>query len=238
MAEELRPRIIRDPNVDWLLEKIYIPAIDVVKNVASTTNALVASLTVGWSIGSPTYTAVPGGGRYGGILLTALTPTIDYLWRVPSSVDKNHAIYFRHHWTTAASGLTPSIAFGQYVATISSATSLVSSPTAVLNVVNPLSSNGGATGTAWVLNISGRGSVQPIATGLAAFQAMDDRVEFIHTAIQANSVNFTIAANNVIWLGMDIEYTPRKTYGDGSRREGRKMETNLGFQEIGAAQNY
>jgi hypothetical protein len=124
------------------------------------------------------------------------------------------------------------------VQTLTAGTPLISSPTAVLNVLIPLSSNGTAAGTGFSYNITGRGSIQPIATGVAANQLMQDTVEAIHLTISPGSTNFTIAQSNIWWMGMDIEYTPRLTYGDGSRREGRKTETNLGFQEMGPSSGY
>ena len=232
---------IRDRHVDYLLEKVFIQASDVVKNVATLTGTNTPlSLTVGFSIGSPSYINVPSG-RIGGVLLIGTTPTIDHFWRIPSAVDKNHPIYFRHHWTSAISGLTPSISFNTFFVTISAGTSLTAgatSPTTAINTAVPASANNGATGTPWVYNLTGRGAIAPLATGLAAFQLMQDTVEALQITIQAGSTNFNISANNVIWLGMDVEYTPRRTYGDGSRREGRKMETNLGFGEVGAANQY
>lgn len=232
---------IRDYQVDALLQKVYVPALEVVRAVASTSwvglGSSTASLAAGWSIGSPSYGVIPGG-RHGGIFFTALTSTIDYVWRVPSSVDKNQPIYFKHHWTSSISGLTPTIGFTQVVATMSSGSSMVSSPTAVLNTLIPASSNTGAAGTAWSYNLTGHGAIRPIATGLAAYQVMGDAVEAIHMAISPASTNWTIGPNNVVWLGMDIEYTPRRTFGDGSRREARKLETNLGYQEKSSTSDY
>ena len=232
---------VRDQHLDYLLEKVFIPAFDVVKNVASLTGTNIpVSLSVGFSIGSPSYVSIPSG-RIGGVLFTAVTPTIDYYWRVPSAVDKNHPIYFRHHWTTLASGLTPSISYNMWFVTLSVGSILTgtpTSPTTVINTAIPLSSNSTGAGAPWGLNITGRGAIAPLATGLAANQILQDTVEALQLVFQPGSVNFGIGANNVIWLGMDIEYTSRKTFGDGSRLEGRKMETNLGFGEVGAVNNY
>ena len=235
---------VRDQHVDYLLAKVHIPASDFVQNVGTptaSTSFAPASLNVGWSVGSPSYVRIPGT-RTGGILLVGTTPTIDYRWRVPSEVDKNHPIYIRPHWTSQISGLTPTVGFGVWFATITSGTSLIAavtvSPTTVLNTVVPDSSNTGATGTAWSYNLTGRGAIAPLATGVGANQVVADHVEAIHFAITAMSANWAIAPNNLIVLGMDLEYTPRKTFGDGSRREGRKTETNLGFSEVGSTNAY
>lgn len=234
---------IRDRNLDYLLKKIWIPAIDVVKNVGTLTAAAwaPATLSVGWSVGSPSYSLIDSS-RVGGIKFSGAavsTSQVDYFWRVPSEVDKNHPIYFRHHWTYQGSGLTPTIQFNHWYATLSLASSLFAvSPTTVLNTAVPASSNTSAAGTGYGYNITGRGVIAPIGTGLAANQIMQDTVEALHVTFAPGSANFSFLQQNIWWLGMDIEYTPRLTYGDGSRREGRKMETNIGFQEIGAAQNY
>ena len=227
---------VRDCHVDYLPGKIWVSAHDVVQNVGTqsvTTGP--ATLSVGWSVGSPTYRALPSS-KVGGIVLAAtITNQIDYFWRVPSEVDKNHSIYFRHHWASQIAGTTPTIQFGMYIASLSSGTSLSAvSPTAVVNTEVPASSNTGTLS----YNLTGRGEIAPLATGVAAFQLMDDTVEALHITIQANSTNWAIAQLPVWWLGMDVEYTPRRTYGDGSRRAARKMETNLGFQQAGAASDY
>ena len=235
---------VRDRNIDYLLAKVHIPASDFVQNVGTptaSTSFAPASLTVGWSIGSPSYVRIPDT-RTGGILLVGTTPTIDYRWRVPSEVDKNHPIYIRPHWTSQISGLTPTVAFGVWFVTITSGTSLIAaaivSPTKALDTAVPASSNTGAAGTAWSYNLTGRGAIAPLATGVGANQVLADHVEAIHFAITAQSANWAISPNNLIVLGMDLEYTPRRTFGDGSRREGRKTETNLGFSEAGAASSY
>ena len=227
---------VRDCNVDYLLKKVWISAKDVVQNVGTqsvTTGP--ATLSVGWSVGSPTYRALPSS-KVGGIVLAAtLTNQIDYFWRVPSEVDKNHPLYFRHHWASQIAGTTPTVQFGMYVASLSSGTSLSAvSPTAVVNTEVPASSNTGTLS----YNLTGRAAIAPLATGVEAFQLMGDSVEALHITIQANSTNWAIAQLPVWWFGMDVEYTPRHTYGDGSRREGRKLETNLGFQEVGASNDY
>ena len=231
---------VRDCNIDYLMEKVYIPAFDVVKNVGTqsvTTGP--ATLSVGWSAGSPSYTQFPDS-RVGGIRIAATSTQIDHLWRVPSSVDKNHPIYFRHHWTAQIGGSTPTVSFNQWYATLSSASSLSAvSPTSALETQIPASTNSGDTdGTAFSYNLTGRGKIAPLATGLSAFQTMQDSVQMLHITIQAVSTNWTIVPMPLWWLGMDIEWTPRHTYGDGSRREARKTESNLGFQEVGASNDY
>ncbi len=234
--------IVRDPNVDWLLKKIFIPAIDVVRNVGTPTGAnyAPASLSVGFSFGSPSYAAI-GGGHIGGILLAATSTQVDYLWRIPSEVDKRHPVYFRHHWVPQIGGTTPTISFNQWYQSVTVGTSIqYMSPTQPLNTQIPASSEvGGTDGTLdYRYQITGRGSAAPVATGPAANQLVLDNVEAFHITFQIVSTNFAIKSNPVFWVGMDIEYTPRLTFGDGSRREGRKMESNLGFGEIGATNAY
>src|SRR5437879_1641262 len=117
---------VRDQHVDYILKKVFIPASDVVKNVGTPTGAnyAPATLSVGWSFGSPTYSPI-GGGHIGGIRIAATSTQVDYLWRLPSDVDKRHAVYFRHHWVPAIGGTTPTVSFNQWYATISAGTSLL-----------------------------------------------------------------------------------------------------------------
>ena len=228
---------LRDCNVDYLLQKEWVSAWDVVKNVGTQTAIFApGTLSVGWSVGSPSYTALPSS-RVGGIRFAATTTQIDHLWRVPSCVDKNHPIYFRHHWTAQVGGTTPTVTFNQWYATLSSASSLSAvSPTSAIETQIPSSTNSGS--GSLVYNLTSRGAIAPLATGLAAFQTMQDTVEMLHITLQAVSTNWAVASLPFFWLGMDIEYTPRHTFGDGSRREARKLETNLGFQEVGASNDY
>lgn len=229
---------VRDRNISYLTEKVHIPASAFVMNVGSGTTAFApASLTVGWSIGSPSYVRVPSA-RTGGILLVGTTPTVDFRWPVPHAVDKNWPIYIHPHWTTSASGLTPTIGFGIWYATVTSGSALITSPTTAITKAVPSSSNTSAAGTPWFLNIARGGAIAPLATGINAYQTLADNVEHIHFAITAMSPNWTISADNLILLGVDFEYTPRRTKGDGSRQEGIKTETNLGFQELGATNQY
>jgi hypothetical protein len=229
---------VRDRNIDYLLRKVFIPAWDVVKNVGTQTAIFApGTLSVGWSFGSPSYSQVLGS-HIGGIRLAAtLTQQIDHLWRVPSDVDKNHPIYFRHHWTSMIGGATPTIQFSQAYQTVSVGTAIqYMSPTSAIPTDVPASTNA-STGTV-LYNITGRGAIAPLATGVAANQVMDDITEALHLTISAGSTNWAIKSLPVWWLGMDIEYTPRLTFGDGSRREGRKLESNLGFSEAGASSSY
>ena len=227
---------VRDCNIDHLLAKQWIRAHDVVNRTATLTGTNAPfNLACGYSVGSPTLAQIPGT-RHAGIQMLGTTITIDHFWRIPSEVDKNWPIYFRHHWATSASGVTPTVAWTQYVATLTSATALTTSPTAVLNRVIPDSSNSAS--ASYSYNLTGRGMIAPIGTGLAAYQVMDDNIEALHIELQPASANFSLVVNNVWWLGMDIEYTPRRTFGTGSQREGRKLQTNLGFQEVDAASDY
>ena len=235
---------VRDQHVDYVIKKVFIPAWDVVKNVASTSwvgnGSSMATLSVGYSVGSPTYSEI-GGGRMAGIRLAATTTQVDYLWRIPYDVDLRHGIYFRHHWVPQIGGTTPTITINQWYATISAGTSInVMSPTQALQPQVPSSSMiSGTDGTVdYRYQLTGRGSIQNLGTGFASSMALLDTIEAIHTAFQIVSTNFAIASAPVFWMGMDIEYTPRWTFGDGSRREARKMETNLGHQEVGSTNAY
>ena len=228
---------IKDCHLKYLLKKNYVPALflcDAVNTSAATSPTFVFQVST--SIGSPTYSPVPLT-RHKGLRLTAATTSFDYLWRVPSDVERNLPIYFRHHWAVQALGTTQTATFQMNVQTLTSATALASSPTAVLNVLIPDSTNNNSA-SSLSLTLTGRGSIQPLATGLQASHVLDDQTEYLHLVTRCLSTNFTIAQANVFWLGMDIEYTPRLMEGDGSRREGGKLETNLGYQLMGATNDY
>lgn len=233
---------LRDYQIDYLPMKRFIAPWDVVQNVGTQTAIFApGTLSVGWSFGSPSFTQLPSSHR-GGIRMAATTTQVDYVWRVPSEVDKNFPIYFRHHWTSQIGGSTPTVTFNQWFATITSGTVLVGmSPTSAITTQIPASTMpaGSADGVSSLTYvISGRGAITPIATGLSAFQTLNDNTEALHLTWQCVSTNWAIASLPLFWLGMDIEYTPRRTYGTGNYGEGRKMETNLGFGEIGAANDY
>jgi hypothetical protein len=234
----LKKNVVRDAHIDYLVKKVHIPALSMCTNAAttSTANQIVFQ---GYGFGTPTYINVPGSAKIAGLKFNGTTFTAEYIWRVPSDVDKRQPIHPRILWTTSQLGTTMTATWQIFYQTITSASTLATSPTTVLNRTIAASSNGSAS-VAPVLNLTSRGAITPIATGSNAGQVLQDNTEAIHFTIQPTSTTLTMptSTDGLFLLGMDLEYTPRNTFGDGSHREGRKTETNLGFSEIGATNNY
>ena len=227
---------VKNRHLDQLLAVRHVSALDLVTWAASPTTAG-GNLVANWSVGSPTLAQIPGS-RQSALSFRGSTITVDYQWRVPSEVDNRHPIYIRPHWAVSTIGTTLSVTWQAWYATITDASTLVTSPTTVLDTVIGSDSNGSST-VQYVLNTGPRGSIRPLATGVNAFQTTGDAVEFIHFAIQpSTTTNITLGTNLLYLVGFDLEYTRRMLWGGPSGKEGRKLETNLGWQEMGAANQY
>ena len=229
---------VKNRHLDQLLALCHVTAWDVIQQAATTTGVLGdVTLRAGFSTGSPSFVRIPDS-RFGAIEFRGSTTTIDYRWRVPREVDNRHPIYIRPHWAVSTIGTTLSMTWQAWYATITADSTLVTSPTTVLDATIGSDSNGSST-VQYVLNAGNRGSIRPLATGVNAFQTTGDAVEFIHFAIQpSTTTNITLGTNALYLIGFDLEYTPRRLWGGPSGKEGRKLETNLGWQELGAAGQY
>jgi len=229
-------KVIRDWHIDWVLEKRFIDAFTVMQAATSSLVTGVGALSLHFSIGSSTLAQVPNT-RHRAIALAATTSYIDFLWRVPNTIDKEYPIYLRHHWTTQALGASCTVTFKNLFATLSNASALTTSPTQVTPGVMAASSQSSAT-VVTPLTLTGRAMISSLATGPGANHVLLEDTEYLHIAINPVSTNFAIVTHNLYWLGMDIEFTPRRTFGSGNNRQARKMETNLGNSELGALNNY
>ncbi len=236
----LRKGEVRDANVDYLIRKVYVPSLAFVANTATPTVSPNSpqSFAAGFSAGSSSYVNVPNS-RTGAIKLAATTSYIDYDWRIPQDMDKRWPVYFRYWWTADVLGTTNTVTFKTVyaIASLTTAIPVIASPTTALSPT--MAASAYPSGTVQnALVATGRGQLGPLASGAFAGQTLPDDTEYIHIAINPNATSYPTATGSVYFIGMDLEYTPRVTFGDGSHREGRKMQTNLGFGEVGAAADY
>ena len=229
---------VKNRNVDLLTKKVFVSPWEMISQAATTTGILGdVTLRLGWSVGSSTYVQVPGA-RTSAIQFRGSTHTADYRWRGPKDLDHHWPVYLRPHWAVDTIGTTLSMTWTAWYSTITSASTLVTSPTTVLDKTIGVDSNNSST-VQYVPNIAGPGMIAPLATGINAYQTMADNVEHIHFALQpTTTTNITLGSTKLYLLGFDLEYTPRVAWGGPSGREGRKLETNLGWQEVGPESDY
>lgn len=229
------PYSVRDYQFDYTQKRFTITSEMLPWTTQGGTNP--STPTLGFSIGSPTFTQVLNG-RFGGAGLEATTDVIDVLWAIPRDIDNRQAIYVRHRWVYGGvlAATTPTAQFRTLYDTMAasgtfvSGTTLLTVPSSPSSTIQPGLS---------ALTLTTRQLIAPLATGTLAGQTLAQDTEYIKFSITAASVNWSIGATlPAIWLGMDLEYTPRQTFGDGSHRPARKMETTLGDSEIGAANQY
>jgi hypothetical protein len=77
------------------------------------------------------------------------------------------------------------------------------------------------------------GSVNPIGTGSIANQCFDPDTIMISFNVTCSAVSgITIASDHVYVLGAQLLWTPRRTFGAGSRREARLMLNGFRVQEV------
>lgn len=229
---------VKNRNVDLLTKKVFVRPWDLVTQAATTSAALGdVPFRLGFSVGSSTVVQVPGS-RMQAIEFRGSTHTADYQWRVPKDVDHHWPVYIWPHWSLTTIGTTLSVTWKAWYSTITEGTTLATSPTTVLDGEMSADSNGSST-VQYVENIAGPGMIAPLATGVNAYQTLADNVEFIHFTLQPNTTtNISLGTNKLYLLGFDLEYTPRVAFGGPSGREGRKLQTNLGWQEVGAGSDY
>lgn len=234
---------VKNRHNDYLIHKTFISAWDMVGMATTTTGLASDNGTVPLSVngvGTPTYVLMTGGAnaQVRAIRFVGSTLTANYRWRVPNDVDNQHPIYIRPHWSVSTIGTTLSVTWQAWYATITNAYQMATSPTTVLDTAIPVDSNGSSS-VQYVLNVGEAGAIRPLATGINAYQTTGNNVEYIHWTLQpSTTTNILLGTNSLYLHGFDLEYTPRRLWGGPSAVEGRKTETNLGWEDVGAANDY
>ena len=221
-----------DSNIDYLLKRQFIPPFAFIKAATESSAGAgggPATLTAGWSTNAAQFLNI-NGAEVGALRFTAVSSTISTIWR-PYDMDNRWPVYVRYAWSSNAAAAC--------VATFNSRFSLFADGVAPATPSTALSTNVVATAkstTADTWTWTRWGNISPLSTGQFAFQTFPATVDAVAFSIAPSSLTNGAIATDFLWFyGMEIAYTPRLTFGDGSGREARYMNQVLstGPQEAG-----
>lgn len=221
--------VVRDANVDYLLEREWLNPISFV-TAATSTSLGPATLTSGFGVTGGLVAQV-GNRRIAAIRLDVTAATIGYVWR-PYKMDNRWPVYVRVAWTTdaaVASVATFTHAFSTITAGAAPATPSTGWTTAPVGVGKAAAAHAW-TWTRWGAIAATSGSSLPN-------QTFPDSVEAINFNIAVSSLTLAAVATDFVYVyGVEVAYTPRRTFGDGSGREARYMDQIMvtGPSEAGA----
>ena len=238
---------IRDANIDYRLKKVRIRPIDYVQ--------------AGYSGGANTFQTLSG--SFGGVGLAPFLSTVTggqvglrfvsngtgnfntqgiYAAAVcsfmPYDIDPHHPIYVRHLWTTPHDTASQQVMWRTRWATQCVGTTFVT-PSTALNVTIASSSKA-SSATGFSPTWSPWGAIAPIATTAGANDLFLESVTDVIWATNPQNVHgmsFT-APQQPYLMATEFAYTPRMTFGDGSRREARGMNDDVTNQEVGASSEF
>lgn len=221
---------VRDANIDWRLKKVQIPAKEFIQGPYGAPYGSFGAANM--NTGSPIYATITSNIGLGAMRLEATTDNLTHLWWA-YDIDPHHPVYVRHLWTTNAITAGQQAVFRTVYATVSVGTVLATPSTALTNVIASSSkANPAGMAPTW----SPWGAVAPIETGVHANELWPESVTSVvwrHNVSAVNAINLT---NEFVYLvATEYAYTPRMTFGGGSRREARAMNDDLTNMAAGPA---
>lgn len=232
---ELRHGSVRDCNIDYNLKHDFIWADRYALN--TTTLATQGPLSAGFSIGSRPF-VVMSNTSMGAISMVALNNGVTIPW-MAYDIDNRHPVYVRHLWTTRNANATDAVRFTTRFQSLTTA-SAIQTATVPLTVRIGTSTKGiaQAFGPTW----TGWGVIGTLTAGILSGQIFPNDTYGILWDTQMESTNKTPtemakAGNDFLYVATEIAYTPKQTFGDGSRREARYLESPLSFKEAGPSQD-
>lgn len=223
---------VRDANIDWRLKKVQIPAAAYIQGPGGANGVFGASVL---NAGVPIYASITSNIGLGAMRLEATTDNLTHLWWA-YDIDVHHPVYVRHLWTTNALTAGQQAVFRTLYSTVTSGMPFAT-PSQALTVAIASSSKANPAGAAaqW----SPWGAVAPIATGIHANELWPESVTSVVWRHNVNAVNAINLTNEFVYLvATEYAYTPRMTYGDGSRREARAGNDELTNMGAGAAVDF
>ena len=222
---------ITDANVDYLMKREFLAPFRFIKAATTSTTGQVgpSTLTAGYN-GTAAQFANIGGNEIGALRFASTAATATAIWR-PTDVDNRHPVYLRYAWTSSSAVAS--------VATFNSLFSLVAAgavpATPSTSLTKDIVAEGKATAAnSW--NWTRWGAIAPLSTGQNAFQTFPATVDAVVFSVSVSSLTLAALATDFAYLyGVEVAYTPRLTFGDGSGREARYMNQPLavGPQEAG-----
>ena len=227
MSEPARGSI-QDCHLDKRMKQLWLRPIDFVTGATNLSGGP-TTLTAGYPPGTGALLWNVGSSRSGtsGLRFSAAgAATISYDWR-PWDFDNTHPVYCRVWWTSDS--LLANVAtFDVTYSTVSSGL-IMATPTTTLTQ-RPVSV---AKDAAAIEPVFTRlGMIAPLATTALANQTFSPEIDAVKFAISVSTMSNGAIATDFVWLlGMELLYTSKDTFGDGSRRQARYLPVILGNQE-------
>lgn len=226
---------VKDRHIDYLLGRKWIEPVMFVVQGANATAAAPVTLTSGFNTSVTTAQYLEfNGSRFAAMRISDATgnaSTLSYVWR-PTDMDNRWPVYARVAWTSDA------IASQSVVASFTGLFGLMgrnSVPTSVTTAFNAVMVSDPKTTTVDTWQWTRWGVVAgPLATGPFAFETFPTTVEAVSFNFAVSSLTNADITTQFVWvLGVELAYTPRRTWGDGSGREARYLDQPL---QIGPAE--
>lgn len=210
---------VRDANIDYNLWHEFLKYGEFINGVATTSTSFgPATLSAGYgnTAASTPIVALLAGTRRSAIQIASLGSTLSVVW-YPTNVDNRWPIYVRHHWTSDAA-VANVATFNTFYAPGTEG-ALTATPTTSLNVgivTDPKAAAAAARAvTRW-------GAIAPLSTGQNAFLSLPATASEVTFHIAVSSVTNGAIGTIFVWYhALELMYTPRLTFGDGSDREAR-----------------
>lgn len=221
---------IRDNHIDKRMKQVWIRPADFVNGATASSAGTGATLTAGYTNGStvPTQLWNVGSFRSGmyGLRFSTTAATVTYTWR-PWDLDNTHPVYCRFWWTSD-SILANVATFSVFYSTLSSGLIMATPSTAVTRAVTSVAKDAAALEPVF----TNLGMIAPLSTGAPAAQTFSPEIAAVNFAFHVATLSHGAIASDYCWLlGMELLYTSKDTYGDGSRRQARYLPVILENQE-------
>lgn len=194
--------MIRDYNIEWLERKEFIPAWHFQTWVATAPSGGATDLggLVGADAGAPVTVEI-GTSGIAGAPIGAAGDMFSTIWPV-FNVDSKKQMRFRVIWTQTSTTATDTVDWiVTYTPLILETTAIVAPVTALSTAVTLADASSG------VANV-----IQGSAFGVLNRATLTDTTEFLSLRVEADAIG-TFSADEIIFLGLEIRYTPRMTAG-------------------------
>ena len=221
---------VRDSHIDKRMKQVFIRPSDFVTGATASGSAQGATLTAGYTLGANMPTPLWWVGNYRNsvpcLRFSSTTATVTYVWR-PWDMDNAHPVYCRFWWTSDSANANVAT-FSVHYSTLSNGL-IMATPTTALTRVVPSVAKDAAVQEPVFTNL---GMIAPLSTGAQAFQTFSPEIQAVNFAFHVSTLsNGAIATDFVHLLGMELLYTSKDTFGDGSRRQARYLPVILENQE-------
>lgn len=214
--------MIRDFNIEWLEKRVFIPAwtFQTFAIVGPSGGATDTGGAQGAGAGNPVMTEIGTTGIVGGEIAAA-GDKFATIW-MPGDLDITKQLRARVWWTQTSTTATDTVDWlVTYTPLVAETTVLVDPVTALSTAITLADASSGVANT-----------VQATSFGVINRNTVANTTDLISLGVEADGIG-TFSANEVLFLGLELRYTPRKTAGP--RRNvlgGRRLNTTypLGVQ--------